>query len=219
VRSYNTDDVAVVLVNGKLVLGSLYGNLGDSDWIKINEYLVGGDANEIVVASWNSSYDRAWGFGVRRNDTQVWGSEEPAVRAQVGMNYIQRLRNTAAGEVEPIVPDNKAPNPPPGKWYVRVQNTQDIGVVLVNGVPAVLNSAALAPDSGWIEITSLLSAKQDNTVAVQAWNFEGPYSYKFDIKRDDIIVWGAEKSGGGQVATVLDQTITVTGRGEIAESK
>jgi tetratricopeptide (TPR) repeat protein len=216
VRSYNTDDVAAVFVNGKLVTASLGGDHADSGWVKINEYLVAGE-NEIAVASWNSSYGRSWGFGVRRNDTQVWGSEAPGQNGPVGMSYVQRVRITPEGQVAVVPSDTAAPKPPPGKWYVRAQGIQDVGVVLVNGVPTVLNALAFARDSDWIEITGQLASSHDNTVVVVAWNFDGSYSYKFDLKHDETIVWGAEKSGGGQVGVVLSQPVSISGSGEVRQ--
>ena len=217
VRSYNTDDIGAVFVNGQLVAASLWGDHADSGWIKINDYLTADQENEIVVASWNSVYDRSWGFGVRHNDTQVWGSEEPARREQVGMSYVQRLRITSAGAVEPVPADTAAPKPPPGKWYVRVQGAQDLGVVLVNGIPTVLNASTVAPESGWVEITGQLTSSRDNTVTMVAWNFDGPYSYKFEIKHDETIVWGAEKSGGGQIGVALAQPVQISAKGEVKQ--
>jgi tetratricopeptide (TPR) repeat protein len=217
VRSYNTDDTGVVFVNGQLVAASLWGDRTDSGWIKINDYLATDQENEIVVASWNSAYDRSWGFGVRRNDTQVWGSEEPARREQVGLSYVQRLRITSDGAVEPVPADTAAPKPPPGKWYARVQGAQDLGAVLVNGIPTVLNASAFAAESGWIEITGQLTSSRNNTVTMVAWNFDGPYSYKFEIKHDATIVWGADKTGGGQIGVVLSQPVQISAKGEVKQ--
>jgi hypothetical protein len=217
VRSYNTDDIGVVFVNGQLVAASLAGDRSDSGWVKINDYLVADRENEIAVASWNSSYDRSWGFGVRHNDTQVWGSEEPGRREQVGLSYVQRLHISADGTVVVVPAETAAPKPPPGKWYVRVQGAQDVGVVLVNGVPTVLNALAFAQESGWVEITGQLSASRDNTVTMVAWNFDGPYAYKFEIKHDEIIVWGGEKSGGGQLGVVIAQPVQISAKGEVKQ--
>src|SRR5436853_3980965 len=82
-----------------------------------------------------SGYGRSWGFGVRRNDTQVWGSEEPAAGdAQVGMSYFQRseehtselqsLRHLVCGLLLETT----------SKGYERVQGVQYVGVVRVKGM-------------------------------------------------------------------------------------
>jgi hypothetical protein len=87
----------------------------------------------------------------------------------------------------------------------------------VNGIPTVLNALAFAQESGWVEITGQLSNSQDNTIEAIAWNFDGPYNYKFEIKHDEIIVWGAEKSGGGQLGVALAQPVTITASGQVKQ--
>jgi hypothetical protein len=133
------------------------------------------------------------------------------------LSYVQRLRIGADGTVVPVPAETAAPKPPPGKWYVRIQGAQDLGVVLVNGLPTVLNTSAFAPESGWIEITGQLTSSRDNTVTMVAWNFDGPYGYKFEIKHDETIVWGAEKTGGGQIGVALAQPVQISAKGEVKQ--
>jgi hypothetical protein len=133
------------------------------------------------------------------------------------MSYVQRLRINADGRVTPVAPDTAAPKPPPGKWYVRIQGAKALGVVLVNGLPVALNAAAFADESGWIEITGQLSSSHDNALMMSDWNFDGPFNYKFEIKHDDIIVWGAEKTGGGVVGVALAQPVVITSAGEVKQ--
>ncbi|MBK6431497.1 hypothetical protein [Candidatus Amarolinea dominans] len=75
VRSYNTDDAAVIWINGRLV-GATTGDRKDSNWININDYLLPGQDNIAAFASYNGNSGGQWGFGIRRDDISVWGVEQ-----------------------------------------------------------------------------------------------------------------------------------------------
>ena len=216
VRSYNTDDLGVIFVNDKLVGASTHYKEGhdDTGWIAINDLLVPGQDTVVAFASSNDGgADRRWGFSVRRNDVALWGSEESLGGGPKTLSYAQQVAIRPDGSVKAVPPDTSAWTPPPGKWYVRVQDVDDVGAILVNGVPVAAVHAKR--DSDWVEITGQLYSDRDNTVTVASWNFDADYAWKFSIKRDDTIVWSKESAGSGAVDLVFDEQVTISSQGEI----
>ena len=213
VRSYNTDDIGVIWVNGQLVGASTYRN--DTDWININDYLLPIDKNIVAFASYNGSSGGSWGFGLRRDDVSVWGVEQSTPNSW-SLSYAQQVAILADGTIEVLKPDTSARRPPPGKWYVRAQYTQDVGSILVNGQPvaAFVNQAA-----DWTEITGLLNSTSDNIITFAAWNFGGPYSWDFAIKQDDTIVWGKQNTGSGAPNQVFNEVVTISSAGQIVQAQ
>ena len=215
VRSYNQDGAGVVFVNGQLFHAGTC--CGESGWLNINDSLVAGN-NEIILASWNVKGNwRSWGFGVQHSDIQVWGNEWGSTamdnRVSPGMSFIQRLWITPDSKVKPASSIESASNPPKGKWFIRVEKMDDVGVVSINGMPAVLGSNG--SDSGWVDVTTQLSTSCNNIITMSGWNSSGSWSYKFSIKHDETIVWAAEKSGSGSTGLFFNQEVTIKGDGEV----
>ena len=214
VRSYNTDDLGVIFVNGKMVGTSTYKAHDNTGWIIINDLLLPGQDTVIAFASSNDGgSERRWGFSVRRNDVALWGSEESPGSGPKTLSYVQQVAIHPDGSVEALPPDTSARTPLPGKWYVRVQDVDDVGAILVNGVPVA--AVHDRRDSGWAEITGQLYSDRDNAVTVTAWNFDAGYAWKFSIKRDETILWAVEKSGSGLTGLTLYQPVTISSHGEL----
>ena len=213
VRSYNTDDAAVVFVNGQMIGGSVHRR--DSEWIDITDHLVPGQDTVIALASFNGDHAGSWGFRVRRDDVSVWGIEQ-TTQDRWTLNYVQQVAIHPDGSVEAVPPDVSVRIPPPGKWYVRAQAILDVGGILVNGQPVAVNWKNHGGE--WAEITGLLCSDRNNTVTFAAWNFEGDYSWDFAIKHDETIVWGKQGSGSGAVNRVFEETVTISPGGEVIET-
>ena len=213
VRSYDTDDAAVIFVNGQMIGGSVYRR--DSDWIDITKHLVPGLDTVIAFASFNGGGEGSWGFRVQRDDTSVWGVEQ-TTGDRWTLNYVQQVAIHPDGSVEAVQPDVSVRTPPPGKWYVRAQAIRDVGGILVNGQPVAVNWHN--HNGEWAEITGLLCSDRNNTVTFAAWNFEGDYSWDFAIRHDETIVWGKQGSGSGAVNCVFQETVTISPAGELVEA-
>lgn len=209
-RSFKTDDAAVIFVNEELIGVSGLGR-GETNWVGINKYMKSDQDTVIAFASFNGAGPSSRAFMIRRDDTIIWGFDSSG-GAEWTLNYAQQLVIHPDGSIEPIKVDTSVRKPPPGKWYVRIQNVQDIGGILVNGQPVAVfwNRAG-----GWIDITNLLYSNRDNKIVVAAWNFSDAYSWDFAIKRDETIVWQVNNNGSGQVGKVFSAEVLVTGNGEI----
>lgn len=212
VRSYKTDDAAAIFVNGQMVGVSGYKH--DLDWININDYLLPGQDSVVAFASFNGESGGSWGFSLRRDDVSVWGVEQTS-RNQWTLSYAQQVIIHPDGKVETLSPDTLVRKPPPGRWYVRVQNVQDIGGILVNGQPVMV---FWNQEAGWVDITDLLYSDRDNKVMVAAWNFDGSYSWDFALRRDETIVWGKQSTGSGATNRVFQETITINPEGKVVET-
>ena len=131
------------------------------------------------------------------------------------MSFVERLEITSEGRIKRISPYVLASKALADKWFVRMQNVQDVGVVLINGMPVLLMENS--HNNEWIDISSSLSSNKDNVVSFIVWNFDGPFSYTAAIKQNETIVWGTEKTGGGTIGVVLAQRLTISSSGEIKE--
>lgn len=211
-RSYNTDDAGVIWVNQQLVGASSYRN--DSDWIDISDKLLPGQENSIAFASYNGNAGGSWAFALRRDDIAVWGVEQ-TTGDDWSLAYAQQIALRPDGSATVLAPDTSVRKPPPGKWYIRAQNIQDIGGVLVNGKPV---AAFWNEPADWIDITGLLDSAQDNVLTFSAWNFDGQYSWDFAIKHDEDIPWAVSNSGSGQGGVVLQQDVTITADGRVRQT-
>ncbi|NJN67066.1 MAG: hypothetical protein HC884_10325 [Chloroflexaceae bacterium] len=129
------------------------------------------------------------------------------------MTFIDRLWITPEGKVEPVQTLEQPSTPPEGPWYVRIESIDDVGVILINGMPVALDAGGL--DTGWRDITTQLSTNCNSTIQMLAWNFDGPWSYKFSIMHGNTIVWAAEKSGSGSTGLFFDQEVIIRGDGEL----
>ncbi len=212
VRSYKTDDASAIFVNGEMVGATVYGR--DSDWININDRLTPGQDTIVAFASYNGGAGGGWGFGIRRDDVSVWGVEQ-TTGDDWSLAYAQQVAIHPDGTVEAVPPDVAERKAPPGKWYVRVQNVQDIGSILVNGQPVAV---FWNQEGGWIDITGLLYSDRDNKVTLATWNFDSAYSWDFAIKRDDTIVWGKQNAGSGATDRVYQEVVTISAEGELIEA-
>ncbi len=209
VIAYRADDAAAVFANGELVGVAVPGR--NTDWIGINEYLKPDQDTVLAFAGFNRIYGSSRGFAIRRDDTIIWGYESDG-GAEWTLNYAQQMVIHPDGSIERIKADTSIRKPPPGKWFVRIQNVQDIGAVLVNGQPVAVywNEAG-----NWIDVTNLLYSNRDNKIVVAAWNFEDVYAWDFAIKRDDEILWQVTNNGTGQAGKVFSAEVIITGNGEL----
>ncbi len=201
-------------MNGQMIWAATL-NRG-ADWININDYMKPGQDNVLAFANYKGGgYDGgSWAFSIRRDDVAVWGIEQASGNRNA-LNYVQQVVIRPDGQVEPKTPDASTHKPPKGKWYVRVQKTDDIGSVLVNGQPVAMMWNDFAD---WVDITSQLYSDRDNTITFAAWNFEGPYSYDFAVANGDTIVWGKQSSGSGLVNRFIQEDVTITAKGELTQS-
>ena len=53
------------------------------------------------------------------------------------MSFVDHLKIASDGRIEKIKPDVRAAKALSDKWFVRMQNVQDVGVILVNGTPVL----------------------------------------------------------------------------------
>ena len=215
VRAFDTNDASIIIVNGQLVGASTYGHQQTTDWININSLLTPGSDNFVTVANWNARYhDGAWGFSIRRDETVIWGAEGDT-RQEYSLNYAQTVTIKPDGSVEPILPDTGAYPTLSDAWSVRVRDTADVGVMLVNGlVVAGAGNWGLA-DTDWVDISGLLRAAQDNTISMHVWNFEADYAWRLSIRRNETTVWESERSGGGLPGAVFSEEVIITSNGEV----
>lgn len=113
--------------------------------------------------------------------------------------------------------------PTPTRWYIRVYNIDDQGIAYVND--SKITEIDFLQDSGWIDVTSYLSAPT-NKVRFTLRNGPQGYTWGFAIKRDNTIVWediqgevnvrGANNNDYSQTDRIVyDRTILIDPSGEI----
>ncbi|MBC7475875.1 MAG: S8/S53 family peptidase [Candidatus Sericytochromatia bacterium] len=115
----------------------------------------------------------------------------------------------------------------PSRWYVRIYNIDDTGYAYVN-----LNNVATAyysQDTGYIDVTSMISAGNNN-FTFKTYNYSGGYTWGFQVKKDNNIVFNdISGSAGSYGANNNDQTksyqyvynhiITIDANGNVAANK
>jgi hypothetical protein len=99
-----------------------------------------------------------------------------------------------------------------GTWSARAV-AEDVGLLLVNGVPAACSYDSI--DFDWADIGGLLYANENNVVSALVWNFSDTYSWNFSVRKNENIVWGAEDQGSGQTGEVFFTTMTIDGSGNV----
>ena len=81
------------------------------------------------------------------------------------------------------------------KYFVRIYNIDDEGTAYVNNVP--VKKTGYRQDSGWVDITGQLQAGK-NTVKFVLFNGAwGGWTYGFQLKKDDAIIWQDECGRAG----------------------
>jgi hypothetical protein len=212
VQAYKTDDLAAVFVNRHMVGVASYGH--DLPWLTINDQLRHGHDTIVAFAAYDAGAPGAWGFGIRNDDTAVWGNEG-TTGASNTLAYTQQVAIRVDGTVEALPQDAAARKPPPGKWMIRAQGIQDIGAVLVNGQPVAVYGNGEAP---WVDIGQFLYSDRDNQVTFSAWNDEGPYAWDFAVSKNGVIVWGKQNAGAGMTGLVFEENVTISPEGTLLQS-
>lgn len=221
VRAYNIDDAAAVLVNGKMVVGGTYTDSpGDTGWVDITKYIIPGQANKITLASLDGIKPGAWGFLIRRGDTIVWG-QEGDTNEEFTVEYSKTLTIDTSGEVAEAVHSPAPASSPSGTWTVHIQDTDDLGLVLVNGQPVggsfFCNGCQPGeqPRAATIDITPWLDASRPNEVSMAVWNNGGPFSYQLTLEQNESKIWQHEGRGEGDPGVVFSDTIAITPGGKL----
>ncbi len=121
-------------------------------------------------------------------------------------------------------PTPVTPSPSPyysSRWYVRMYNIDDVGTAMVNGSTAATTS--YGGDSGFVDITKMIHTG-DNSINFKLHNNVGGYTWGFQIKKDNTIVfdekagtagsYGANNNDGSmQYQDVYNKNITVNESG------
>jgi len=214
VGATDTDDVSALFVNGKMVGAAMRdGPVPDTGWVTINRELEPALDNIVTFASSNRGGDYSWGFDLRQDETVVWTVEQKGKGDANLLQYVQQVVVASDGSVAAARLSDAIYRAPPGRWYVRMENVDDVAAVLVNGMPLALVNRGW--DSDWVEITGGLSNASDNIVRFAVWNFTDAYSWRLQLRHDDVIVWGNEDSGGSVTGLVADLTVVIDGTGQV----
>ncbi len=212
VRAYRTDDRNVVLVNGHIVAASTYADPArETGWIGINDLLEAETSNHIGFVNLNGQGAGTWGFAIRQSDSIVWSREGDVSQANT-LGYVQTVQilpDARVQEVNLIDPQKEFLS---GSWAARVISN-DIGLLLVNGVPAA--GSYDGKDFGWFNISSLLYANEDNRLTALVWNFADDFSWEFSIRSDETTVWESKNDGIGLTGEVYFTSVIIDGEGNL----
>ncbi|HKZ56502.1 MAG TPA: CsgG/HfaB family protein, partial [Thermodesulfovibrionales bacterium] len=72
------------------------------------------------------------------------------------------------------------------KYFIRIYNIDDEGTAFVNDVP--VRKVGYRGDSGWVDITHQLDSDK-NIVRFSLFNRLSGWTYGFQLKKDDAIIW------------------------------
>jgi|GEM_PF-1873156 len=208
VRAYNTNDANIILVN-EHIAGVAFCCEGDTGWIDISAQL-NNEVNYLTFVNVNSATGAKWGFSLSHNDTVVWGNEGESGQPNT-LAYVQTLQ--VAGDDSATAVDLKDPNKTSlaGTWTAQVK-ADDVGLLLVNGVPV---TGGFGEGFGWVDISGLLYAGQNNIIRGMVWNSREGYSWAMTVRNGETIVWSSESSGSGQTGEVLYTTVIIDGDGNL----
>mgnify|MGYP001590554084 CR=1 FL=1 len=113
------------------------------------------------------------------------------------------------------------PAPSSPRWYVRIYNVDDVATTAING--ALQSTIFYGGDSGFVDITNMIHSG-NNSVTLKVRNTTGGYTWGFQIKRDNTIVfdekagiagsYGANNNDGNrQYQDVYNKNIIINGSG------
>jgi hypothetical protein len=196
IHIYNVDDIAKVKVNGQLI--ATMSLRQDSGWIEITGYLLEGD-NTIELTDENGpEAGWAYGFDLKRDDSIIW-SDSCGTPGSPGCDYNDLTRglvyrNIITLKLVTISPTHidkeitLGPYDGYHRYYIQMyKDLDDTEKVKVNG--QLVATMSFRQDSGWIEITGFL-LEGDNTIELTDENGpEGGWSYLFELKQNDSIIW------------------------------
>ncbi|MEK7103680.1 MAG: hypothetical protein AAB870_05010, partial [Patescibacteria group bacterium] len=194
IRMNNGDDKQTAVINNQFSYTT--SSLGqDSGYIDITKIMHSGN-NTIDFKTWNEKAGYAYGFQIKRGDTVIF-DQKAGTPGTSGLynsqnQYVYNKTVTINQYGVVAIKDNITPKPASmSRWYIRQYNGDDRQTVTVNN----RNSYAigLGQDSGFIEITDLIHAG-NNSINLKAWNEMGAYTWGFQIKKDNMIVFD-DKSG------------------------
>ncbi len=224
VRAAYIDDAAAVLVNGEIVSVGFYANRtqGNTGWIDITDQMNADEPNRLTLMGLNGAVVSSWGFYLRRGETIIWG-EEGETNNEYTMSYAKTIEIDVDGTVNVLDPLLPSQSPSTDEWIVRVQDTDNLSAVLVNGQP--VGGAFFCSDCDPrerpraydIDITPYLSTANENEVSMATWNGEGPFSYYFALEQNGDVVWQQNRSGteAEGVGQVFAETVVIAANGTV----
>jgi len=211
-RAYRNDDADIILVNDHIV-GVTVHNL-ETDWINISTLFTKDYSPDYVTfVNLNGPGPGDWGFAIKSGEQILW---ENAGRTDesysIGYRQIlQVLPDMRLQEVD-LIPSGEPPID--GSWTVGFE-AGDIGLVLVNSIPAFGTYEGRATEFGAGDISELLSANRTNVITFVVWSSSQAYYWDITLERDTNIIWSSKSSGTGKVGEVLFISILVDGNGNL----
>jgi hypothetical protein len=211
-RAYRNDDADIILVNDHIV-GVTIRSL-ETNWIDIGELFTQDDSPDYVTfVNLNGPGPGDWGFALKYGEQILW---ETAGRTdeEYSIGYWQTLQVLPDMKIQEVDLAPSSETPIDGSWSVSFK-AGDIGLVLVNGIPAFGTYEGRAQEFGAGEISELLSAERTNVIAFIVWTSSQTYYWDISLKRDANTVWSSERSGTGKGGEVLFLSILVDGKGNL----
>ena len=104
---------------------------------------------------------------------------------------------------------------PSGDWSVRIYQTDDANIILVNN--HIVGATLYRQTLDWVEINSLLQKGVSNYVtAVNLNGFGGGVVWGFSLRRNEVIVWGNE-GNADRCLFCYTQTVEILPDDKVAE--
>jgi hypothetical protein len=214
VRIDQQDDANLIMVNQHIVGATIIDNRDKLDWVTITNLFESGQPNYVTFVNIDKGRPGKWSFALKHNDVVVWGNEGETDQENT-LGYLQTVQIFADNSVQPVnLRDFNKEILSGASWSARVK-AQDAGVMFINGVPVTGGFSGEEGDLGWVDVSGLFYANQDNLVSVAVWNDSGDYSWDVALRKGETIVWGTENKGSGQAGEVFFTTVIVDGDGNV----
>ncbi|RME77441.1 MAG: hypothetical protein D6784_03670, partial [Chloroflexi bacterium] len=121
--------------------------------------------------------------------------------------YRETFRLLPYGELRPA---NRPASPAPqtDRWRVRL-DADDIGVVLVDGIPVAGVYHSPAGDFDWQDIGNAVSSARLGEIGIQLWNHHGSYALWVQLCRNDELVWEKNVKGIWSLKSLVFSEVVV----------
>ncbi len=200
-RVYNADDKESAVINNQYTYTTTFGQ--DAGYTDITNLLHSGN-NTIDFKTWNEVGAYAWGFQILKDNTVVFDEHEGTAGTMGAYSndgskpnqfvYNKTVTINQSGLVS--VRNNIVPTPPT-RWYIREYNGDDKQTMVINNQYSYATTT-FGQDSGFIDITDRLHAG-NNTLDFKTWNDQGGYTWGFQIRKNNTVVFDENAGVAGIV--------------------
>ena len=201
IRVDKTDDINALIIDNHIY--GVYVAGTKPKWVKIPNNAK--ENTEFYFVNLNGSGPGRWEFSLRHDGTIIGGDKEHTDNEfSLGAVQLWKLHSNGTPDVEdiPVLGTRQRE----AKWVIDI-SANDVGFVLVNGVPVAGAYPSQNGDFSFFDISKYISDYENVRIDILIWNTEGPYSWDIALFNDGKEIWRSQESGFNEAGEIHAETV------------